>query len=154
MILAGTGHRPDKLGWYSPNVAARLKGLASVLLAELQPAWVLSGMALGWDQALAGAALAARIPLAAVIPFEGQELRWPAESQATYRKLRAEASWEVVTSGAYSADAMHARNRWMVDNATHVLALWSGAEGGTAHTVRYAERVGRPVVNAWARWTA
>lgn len=152
MILAGTGHRPAKLGGY--GVEADLERFAVRCLRVFAPRWVISGGALGWDQALAWAALEQRIPLALAVPFEGQERRWPETSRERYRELRALATWECVTSpGGYSAEKMHARDRWMVDNSTHVLALWNGADdGGTATTVRYAQRVGAPVFNVWSFW--
>jgi len=55
MILAVTGHRPEKLGGYGPAVAERLFNLASSELQGLRPEYVLTGMAIGWDQAVADA---------------------------------------------------------------------------------------------------
>lgn len=105
------------------------------------------------DQALAWAAWAQQIPFAAIIPCAGQESRWPREAQGRYRELRSYASWEIVLASAYSSSCMQYRNCWMVDHATHVLALWNGGyEGGTANCVRYAQQVGRPWRNCWDRW--
>jgi uncharacterized phage-like protein YoqJ len=110
-------------------------------------------MALGWDTAVALAAIRCGIPFTAAIPFEGQELRWPEESQRVYRYMRTQANGEtVVAFGGYSARAMQARNEWMVDRCDAVVALWSGDVGGTANCVRYAGQVGRPVTNLWERW--
>lgn len=55
MIVAGTGHRPNKLGGYGDDVFERLVALARTYLWHMEPWHVISGMALGWDQALAQA---------------------------------------------------------------------------------------------------
>ena len=69
MIIAGTGHRPDKLGGYSDDVLSKLIKLARTTLFDLKPKKVISGMALGWDMALAYAALALTEPeVVAVAP--------------------------------------------------------------------------------------
>lgn len=155
IILAATGHRPDKLGGYDNQLAqTALVRVAMDELREIRPAWVLSGMALGWDQAIAQAAIELQIPLAAVIPCAGQESRWPGVAQDYYQRLRQCASWEIVLAPAYSSSCMQARNVWLVNYSTHLLALWNGSSGGTANCVRYAQQVGRPIRNCWSRWTA
>ena len=57
MNVAGTGHRPNKLGGYDDDIYQRLVTLAMTYLEETRPKRVISGMALGWDQALAEAAV-------------------------------------------------------------------------------------------------
>jgi uncharacterized phage-like protein YoqJ len=155
VILAATGHRPDKLGGYGRDVQERLEKLAYDELLHVRPAWVISGLALGWDTAIARAALKLQIPLAAAIPFEGQESKWPDESQVEYHAIRARASWLIVVCpGGYGREKMQIRNRWMVDYSSALLALWNGTAGGTANTVRYAGQVGRATRNCWDRWSA
>lgn len=153
MIIAGTGHRPDKLGGYTAALDMRLQVLAMRALREHAPALVVSGMALGWDVALASAAVRLDIPFIAAIPFEGQESRWPESSQYRYRQLLKQAAGvEIVCTGGYAGWKMQRRNEWMVglvDADGVMLALWNGSDGGTANCVRYAERVGKPVVNLW-----
>jgi uncharacterized phage-like protein YoqJ len=42
------------------------------------------------------------------------------------------------------------RNEWMVDNATNLLAYWSGKErGGTWNCIQYAKNVKVPIRNAY-----
>ena len=57
-IVAGSGHRPSKLGGYSEQIHEKLVALAIGWLKKNEPSCVLSGMALGWDTALAEAAFA------------------------------------------------------------------------------------------------
>jgi hypothetical protein len=63
----------------------------------------------------------------------------------------------------YSAQKMLIRDGWMVNQGVdaekagghgRVVALWSGREGGTAHTVRSAYRAGLTLDNVWGAWIA
>lgn len=157
-VIAATGHRPPKLGGYGPQVGLALGGLATEYLSREQPDEVISGMALGWDQAVAAACVALDIPFTAAVPFEGQDSLWPAESRARYRRLLACAKHvEIVTPGEVmgrAADrAMQVRNEWMVDRAHRMVALWDGSWGGTFNCIAYARQRDVPIDNLWARWT-
>lgn len=46
----------------------------------------------------------------------------------------------------YGRGATHVRNREIVDRADCVVAFWDGQSRGTASTIRYAEKCGKPVV--------
>lgn len=154
MIIAGTGHRPNKLGGYDDATLNRLVDLATAALQKFQPKTVISGMALGWDQALAQAALDLNITLFATIPFEGQESRWPAPAQTRYHQLLDQAdSIHLLSAGPCSRRKFQLRNEFMVDNADCILALWNGSPSGTKNTIDYAQKVGTPVTNLWKSWT-
>lgn len=151
MILAGTGHRPDKLGGYEPWNAANWIELAEFILEQWRPERVISGMALGWDTYLATAAVKVGIPFVAAIPFVGQESQWPLASQMRYWELLGQAAdIVVVCSGGFSAAKMQERNKWMVDHCDLLLACWDGSPGGTANCVEYAKRRGRAMYNCYA----
>jgi hypothetical protein len=153
MVLAITGHRPDKLGGYDGGTYTSLVSFAKRILGELKPIKVITGMALGWDQAVAQACVELEIPFVAAIPFRGQDSRWPGESQDRYHALLNKAV-EIVTvsQGGYSAQKMQVRNEWMVDHCDVLLALWDGSSGGTANCVRYAEAKKVPIINVWSDW--
>lgn len=153
--IAATGHRPQKLGGYSPAVYDRLFDLAFLHLGLLQPDRVISGMALGWDTAVAEAALMLDIPLHAYIPFAGQESQWPHDSQRFYRAILGKAEKIVECSPpGYKMAKMQIRNMQMVDDCNLLLGLWDGSEGGTGNCVRYAQSVGRDFVNLWPEWSS
>lgn len=153
MILAGTGHRPDKLGGYDTETTNRLTAVARAYLQSNRPDKVITGMALGWDQALGWAAHHEGIPFIAAVPFEGQESRWRSLDQEWWKALLQNAEEVVYTSEpGYAVWKMQHRNKWMVDHADHVLALWDGSDGGTANCVRYAQRVGKPITNLWSEY--
>jgi uncharacterized phage-like protein YoqJ len=150
MILAGTGHRPDKLGGYFDHIHIRLLALARAELTRLRPSLVISGMALGWDQALAQAAVDLGIPFDAYLPFIDQDLTWPLAARARYWDLLKRAHDGIYCSpGLYAPWKMQKRNERMVDASDLLLALWDGTPSGTANCVRYAKRVGRPIENVW-----
>lgn len=147
-VIAATGHRPNKLGGYGEAAADRLFRLAKWYLNDTMPDRVISGMALGWDQAFARAAAHLRIPFTAAVPFRGQDGTWPPASRAAYSTLLALADAVVVVSdGGYSGRKMMLRNQWMVDNCDVLCAVWDGSAGGTSACVGYAKRAGRVVDN-------
>lgn len=153
MILSATGHRPDKLGGYGEAAQGRLVALARTALLELRPSMVITGMALGWDTAVAMACHRLAIPYVAAIPFQGQEKAWPIESQHKFHELVDDAmSATVVCDGGYAPWKMQVRNEWMVDSSDQVLALWNGTKGGTANCVAYAEKKSKPIINLWERY--
>jgi uncharacterized phage-like protein YoqJ len=153
MNLAGTGHRPSKLGGYDNATYTRLVALAQTAIKELKPELVISGGALGWDMALAAAANIERVPFLVAVPFKGQEAMWPKLTQERYQRMLERAQDVVIVcEGGYEARKMQVRNEWMVDHCDLLLALWNGSNGGTANCIEYAERVGRPIKNLWATW--
>jgi len=146
MILAFTGHRLQKMGGFDiPNrtynyVCAEIERL----LKELQPEKTISGMAIGVDQIGAEICIKRNIPFIAAVPFEGQELIWPIETQKQYHKILQKAAEIVIVSpGGYSARKMQIRNEWMIDHADAVLSVWNGLPGGTANATKYAQKQGK-----------
>lgn len=152
MIIAFTGHRPDKLpnketGYKLPNPTyIKVCQQIDSLLKELKPEKVISGMALGVDQWAAMIAHKLGIPFVAAIPFDKQESKWPESSQKTYRALHKLASEEVIVSeGGYAAIKMQVRNEWMVNHCDELIAIWDGSEGGTGNCVKYAKSVNKKI---------
>jgi len=151
MIIAGTGHRPDKLGGYTEANFDRLVTIAEKWLKGLKASKVISGMALGWDQALAQAAINLEIPLIAAIPFTDQAKVWSDKSKAYNQYLLDKAQEVVNVSGMddYSVEYMQKRNIWMVDNCDILLAMFDGSSGGTKNCIQYAESQNKRMVNAY-----
>lgn len=156
MILTATGHRPDKLGGYGDRRAFRnLMWLAESAVERLQPDKVISGMAQGWDTAVAAAALLKGIPLVAAIPFKNQESRWPAEGKERYHlMLKMASEIRIISVGAYSPHKMQLRNEWMIDESDYLLALFNGSQGGTRNCLLYRRdhKPDMPVENLWQDW--
>jgi uncharacterized phage-like protein YoqJ len=157
VIICGTGHRPDKLGGYTDEVFLGLVSLARSYICDVRTKTdegkdirIISGGALGWDQALAEAAWREGVPYTLALPFPGFEDRWPDKSKKYLAGLmfRSQRTHFVCESG-YAGWKMQERNKWMVDNSDAVLALWNGSPGGTSNCVKYAEKVKKPVINLW-----
>jgi uncharacterized phage-like protein YoqJ len=150
MIVAFTGHRPDKLGGYKvPNpVYSHVCRQIEKALVELQPEKVITGMALGVDQWAAYIAYKMKIPFLAAIPFEGQESAWPSKSQQTYRQLIKVASEQVIVSpGKYAREKMQIRNEWMVNQCDKLIGVYNGdTTGGTANCIKYAKSIGKEII--------
>lgn len=143
MRVAGTGHRPNKIGGYDYYAPQRqwIRQQVRSKLEDLKPELVISGMALGYDQDLAQVSVEMGLPFVAALPFIGQESQWPKSSQDYYFWLleRAE-DVIVVTGGGYSAYKMQVRNEFMVNNCDILLACWDGSDGGTGNCVKYARK--------------
>jgi uncharacterized phage-like protein YoqJ len=153
---AFTGHRPEKLGGYSPQVQAKLVAFAKSFLYPRKDMILLcySGMALGWDQAVAEACVDLSIPFAAAIPFLGQESTWPESSQRHYHDLvKAAATVVYVCDEGFAGWKMQKRNEYMVDNCHALIGLWDGTPGGTANCIKYAVKKGVVNVNLWSDWS-
>ena len=154
MILAGTGHRPNKLGGYGILITEKLIVLIKKSLEILMPTRIISGMALGFDTSLSLSAISMNIPLTAAIPFASQEQLWPDSSQEIYQEILSKANTvQIISPGGYSAAKMQIRNEWMVDNSNTVLALYDGQSlGGTRNCLEYACKVNKLQYNLWDSW--
>lgn len=153
MRLSVTGHRPDKLGGYGPEVTKRLTDFAVECLLRMHPDEVVTGMAIGWDQAIAEAALLLNMPFIAAIPFNGQETRWPKVVQQRYHVLLGLARRKhVVSPGGFEVWKMQKRNEWMVNNSDATMALWNGTSGGTKNCVDYIKKRKKSWTNVWDDW--
>lgn len=163
MIIAGTGHRPPVLfkdNFYSPTNKQKLIAFATDKIDEFAKTWhprlngVISGMAQGWDNAIAHAALNLNIPLIAAVPFTGMDSKWPKDSKDDYNYLLSKASEVVIVSeGGYANYKFFLRDQYMVDNCDLLLALYNGnPTGGTAITVKYATTKKTNIVNIWEDW--
>ena len=158
MIIAGTGHRPGKIFDYSPEAFTKLINLASEWLEENKPDKVISGMAMGWDMALAQATIDKNIPLICAIPCKNQDKMWSHSIRFLYSTILLEAVTNpihdvvYVSTRDYDNKCMQKRNEWMVDNSDTVLALWDGSIGGTNNCLKYAEKKRRKIINLYESW--
>jgi uncharacterized phage-like protein YoqJ len=169
LVVCGTGHRTQVILSMTQKMVheqeakceARLQELCEAALIQVQATKVISGLALGFDTALAEAAVKLKLPLVAAVPFEGQEAFWNDKQQKRYHELRKLAVEVVVVSdlsrteasGKETAAAYHARDKWMVDNCDLVVALYcqeKKKKSGTGVTVRYAESINKTIKNLWS----
>lgn len=164
MILFGTGHRPNKLVpfdksnpkfCYSSEVFNRLVRMAEVNLGILKPGLVISGMALGWDMALAQAATNLGIQWHAYVPCIEQDCRWAYSSRMLYANLLKMADDIHYTSRlTFTQDTgcMQRRNVDMINASTFCLALWDSSPGGTGNCMRVVMQRQMQSRNLWSSW--
>lgn len=155
---AFTGHRPRKFPWGYNEADARCVALKETLAKEIAKLVnagytdFFSGMAEGCDTWAAMAVLALKkenpaLRLHCVLPCEGQADEWSASAQELYHSILAQADEVVYVSREYRDGCMLKRNRYLVDHAACLLAVYNGERrGGTAMTVRYARKLGREVI--------
>lgn len=148
MIIAFTGHRPNKLGFYKPNpLQSWIRSEITGLLSELKPQYTIVGGALGVDTWAAEISKELGIPYILAAPFTGQEKMWPDQSQSHYHFLKSLAKeYVVVCDGGYAAWKMQKRNEYMVDRCDKLIAVWDGTPGGTGNCVGYANKIGREII--------
>ncbi|WP_419001403.1 SLOG family protein [Alistipes finegoldii] len=85
--------------------------------------------------------------LVAVIPFRGQESRFPAADRERFRRVLAAADHSVTLSPSYHAGCYAVRNNYLVEHAALLVAWYDGSPGGTHYTVRRALVRGLEFIN-------
>jgi uncharacterized phage-like protein YoqJ len=111
-------------------------------------------MAIGFDLAAAEVSISLRneltdLKVVAVIPFEGMQNRFPASQRALFDKIVNKAD-EVITLALHYSPSVYAlRNNYLVDNASAVIAYFTGEKGGTAYTVRRAMKNLAYIINIY-----
>ena len=161
MVCAFTGHRPERLPWGSDESDARCMALKALMIETVRELCAegcsefLCGMARGCDQYFAECVLAVKqsgfphVKLTAMIPCPSQASAWTQDERARYETLCECCDAVRVLEAEYSDGCMLRRNRTMVDEADLLISVWDGSLGGTAATVRYAERCGKPIKRIW-----
>lgn len=152
MILGCSGHRPHKLGGYEDGdeTFTKLVKLAERHIELLKPEVVISGMADGWDQAVAQAAIECGVSLYAYIPFAGQDAKWAPRTRSRYRWQMSQADhvYHCADPG-YAAWKFQHRNECVANDSDKLLVLWNGSKGGTCNCVQYAVKQRKPILNLW-----
>ena len=144
-----TGHRPGKLPWRyneaDPRCAALKRRIADAAEAAYEEGYrhFLCGMALGCDLYFCECVLALRavhpdITVEAAVPCPTQPDGWPPEQRARYRRLLDACDFETLVSNRYTPYCMQRRDRYMVDHASLLIAVFDGTPGGTRYTMEYA----------------
>lgn len=155
-ICAFSGHRPSKFPWkYDESDSGCVK--LKIALAEQITALVdydgvtdvLVGGAEGADTwaALTVLSLCEKNPalrLHCILPYRGQSDSWSASARERYQGILDRADGVLYMHREYRRGCMLERNRFMVDHADMLLAVYNGEwRGGTAATVRYAKKLGK-----------
>lgn len=155
---AFTGHRPQNLPFGMNENDERCVKLKEELKEQIinlieaeNVTHFITGMALGVDLYAAEIVLdlKARYPsitLESAIPCETQAVKWSMAQRERYYDIAAQCDKETMLQSHYSPDCMDKRNRYMVDHADVLIAVWDGSPSGTGKTVRYAHQQGKSVI--------
>lgn len=106
------------------------------------PALGVSGVALGADTDACGVWLRMGLPYLALVPFPGQDSRWPKPSRDAYAQVLAHAAGvymchaERPTTDQQAGDLLKARDEVLCCIADELISVFDGSKGGTSHTVR------------------
>lgn len=154
---AFTGHRPQKLPFglneEDERCVALKQKLREEIIRQIEVNGVthfITGMALGVDMYAAEIVLGLKssyngITLESAIPCETQAEKWTEAQRDRYYEIAAQCDEETMLQHQYTPDCMQKRNRYMVDEADYIIAVWDGRPSGTSKTVQYAQRQGKPV---------
>ena len=74
-----------------------------------------------------------RQTLESAIPCETQAIKWSVASRERYYNIAAKCDKETMLQREYTPDCMDKRNRYMVDHADYILAVWNGCPSGTGN---------------------
>lgn len=164
MRVMGTGHRPAQYLTMNRDYRLSLDCFKdcihkAFLDANIRPTSILSGMATGFDTALAEYAVENDIDLLAYLPYIGQEYKWCRDSQVLYRKLLLQATQITIavnyvpTGYKEAAQALHIRNSAMVRDCDAAVVFYNPSitTGGTYSTVKKieAKQLSAPYMNVW-----
>lgn len=158
LSCAVTGQQPKSFPWrYNENDprCIALKSMLEEQIIKLAQAGVtnwFSGMALGPGIWAAQIVLSLReknpkLKLHCILPYEDQDKLWSVSAQKLYRSILYRANTLTYISLPYYKGCVQKRNRQLVDSAASLLAVYNGElRGGTASTVRYAQRAGNEII--------
>lgn len=158
LSCAFTGHRPVHFSFkynekHKDCIALKQAIRREVMgLIEKNVTTFYCGMALGVDTWGAEVVLELKasrkeLKLIAALPCQTQANHWSPEQRKRYLDLLPQCDDVIYVSNQYTPACMLRRNRYMVDRAQHLIAVYDGlGKGGTAYTVKYAQRSKRNVI--------
>lgn len=154
-----TGHRPQRFSFGYDEDDPKCDSLKVKMimktceLIEKGVRTFYTGMAQGVDQWAAEIVLDMKqhyhdVRLIAVLPCETQAAKWTPEQRDRYYNIIDRSDEAIPLQDRYTSDCMHKRNRWLVEHAEYLLAVYDDSgKGGTAYTVRYAREKQRQIIS-------
>ena len=145
-----TGHRTEKIKEDIEVIKANL-GTEIRKAIELGYDTFITGMAEGVDTWAAEIVLGIKeqnsnIKLICAIPFRGVEKNRTPEMQEKFHEILQKADGSEYMTEKKTRWMFMARDEWMVDRSSYIIAVFNGSGGGTEHTLQYAAKCGKHVV--------
>ena len=146
-----TGHRPNKLNMNEAEIKSLLEVAIDKAIARGFVSFI-TGMAMGTDIWAAEIVLEKRkynknLHLICALPHKGFDIRRSPDEQARFNSIIENADLVRLVSEKYYNGCYQARNQWMVDRTSLVIAVFNGQKSGTKNTIDYANSVGVRVWN-------
>lgn len=141
-----TGHRPEKLRLSKEEVCVLLEAEIRRAIADGFTVFI-TGMARGVDLWAGQIVIRLKrefpeILLVCASVFPGEERRWSPEWRQCYHEVVAGSNYQTFLFPRYEENCFLGRDRWMVDHAARVIAVYTGGPGGTKYTIDYARAHG------------
>lgn len=153
MIIAGSGHRPNRIIPKNMPVIQKLQQFMLQQLNLIKPDKVITGMSLGYDMSLVKAAMQLNIPVIAAMAFKGQQEKWSDQLKYQYQKILGKCQQVIYFSqGGYCVHKIQRRNMQMIDRCDKLLVLWNGTSGNPRYCIQYAMQINKDVINLWDDW--
>lgn len=157
LTVCFTGHRPQNLPFGFNEEDPRCLKMKRMLRRKVEDLILnqgairfISGMAIGVDMICAEIVLELsqkypHITLECAVPCKSQPDRWSESMKNRYCSILERSNKVTIIQEKYTSDCMHKRNRYMIECADIVIAVWDGKPSGTGYTVNYAKEKGRKV---------
>lgn len=149
-----TGPRPEKMNTDTKTIKTALKKEIKKLINK-DYKYFMTGMSRGIDliagQCVVELSKKHDINLICAIPFLEQEKKWGTSDQIAYNDLLQEARSVICTSEIFDRGSYHKRNRFMIDNSSHVITYYNNSGGGTKYTIEYANKKLKPITNIFKK---
>ena len=152
-LCAFTGYRPQKLpftGEEDEKCIFLKNELRREIIKAMEDGYknFMTGMALGVDTWAAEIVIDIKnlyepwnenIRLFAAVPFLDQPFKWQEWQKERYNDILEYCDKIFIISNEYTPECMNKRNRFMVDRADMLIAVYDGKAGGTANTINMAK---------------
>lgn len=147
-----TGHRTLPTGDELQKLIGKTDAMITAAYSKGYRVFIAGG-AVGFDTLAACRVIVAmkrrpEIKLRLALPCRNQTERWTrTEDLALYKRIMASAERVDYITDFYTDTCMHERNRFMVDRSALCIAYCTKQKGGSAYTVKYAEKEGLGIIN-------
>ncbi|MFI3114562.1 MAG: SLOG family protein [Clostridia bacterium] len=153
-VCCFTGPRPEKIHENQEEIKISLT-FAIIDAINQGYSYFITGMSRGFDTLAAKCVIELSekydICLIAGIPFLGQEAQWSKEEKLEYSVILSKSRYVFCVSENFHRGIYYARNRFMVNNSSKIIAYYNNSQGGTKHTLDYAKKKGLKIVNITER---
>ena len=146
-----TGHRELPVAQME-DLCHALQTTIDLLYTEKRITTYYAGGARGFDALASEAVIKHRVVLpdlrlVVVVPHEEQAKWWSVEEQERYERIKSEANEVITLAPHYFRGCMQKRNRCLADGSDGGICYLTKSAGGTAYTVDYAAKQGKPIFN-------